>query len=197
LERNLLTNIDLDDVARLRIHRFRKKMLDTKASLCSQRALLYTESFRQTKDEPYILRKAKAFAHTLDHMSIFIEADSLIFSNMASKNFAAPVYPEYSMDWLVDEIDTFPLRKGDVFQVDQKVRAELLSISDFWLGNTHKDEVGKNLTDEIRLASKTGALHLGGISMSGDGHIVPDYPTLLNRGFRWYIDEANLKLKKN
>jgi pyruvate formate-lyase/glycerol dehydratase family glycyl radical enzyme len=182
--------------AHLRIDRLRKIMLDTKASLCSQRALLYTESFKQTENEPYILRKAKAFAHTLDHMSIFIEADSLIFGNMASKNFAAPVFPEYSMDWLVDEIDTFSLRKGDVFQVDEKVKAELLSISDFWLGHTHKDEVKRNLTEDIRLASKTGALHLGGISMSGDGHVVPDYPTLLSRGFRWYVDEANKKLRE-
>jgi pyruvate formate-lyase/glycerol dehydratase family glycyl radical enzyme len=196
LERNLLTDIVLDDFARLRIDRLRKIMLDTKASLCSQRALLYTESFGQTENEPYILRKAKAFAHTLDHMSIFIEADSLIFGNMASKNFAAPVFPEYSMDWLVDEIDTFSLRKGDVFQVDEKVKAELLSISDFWLGHTHKDEVKRNLTEDIRLASKTGALHLGGISMSGDGHVVPDYPTLLSRGFRWYVDEANKKIRE-
>jgi pyruvate formate-lyase/glycerol dehydratase family glycyl radical enzyme len=196
LERNLLTDIVLDDFARLRIDRLRKIMLDTKASLCSQRALLYTESFKQTENEPYILRKAKAFAHTLDHMSIFIEADSLIFGNMASKNFAAPVFPEYSMDWLVDEIDTFSLRKGDVFQVDEKVKAELLSISDFWLGHTHKDEVKRNLTEDIRLASKTGALHLGGISMSGDGHVVPDYPTLLSRGFRWYVDEANKKVRE-
>ena len=194
MERNLLTDIVLDDFAHLRIDRLRKIMLDTKASLCSQRALLYTESFGQTENEPYILRKAKAFAHTLDHMSIFIEADSLIFGNMASQNFAAPIFPEYSMDWLVDEIDTFSLRKGDVFQVDEKVKAELLSISDFWLGKTHKDEVKRNLTEDIRLASKTGALHLGGISMSGDGHIVPDYPTLLSRGFRWYVDEAKLKL---
>jgi pyruvate formate-lyase/glycerol dehydratase family glycyl radical enzyme len=196
LERNLLTDIVLDDFARLRIDRLRKIMLDTKASLCSQRALLYTESFKQTENEPYILRKAKAFAHTLDHMSIFIEADSLIFGNMASKNFAAPVFPEYSMDWLVDEIDTFPHRKGDVFHVDERVKADLLSISDFWLGNTHKDEVNRNLTEDIRLASKTGALHLGGISMSGDGHVVPDYPTLLSRGFRWYVDEANKKIRE-
>lgn len=196
MERNLLTDIVLDDFARLRIDRLRKIMLDTKASLCSQRALLYTESFKQTENEPYILRKAKAFAHTLDHMSIFIEADSLIFGNMASQNFAAPVFPEYSMDWLVDEIDTFSLRKGDVFQVDEKVKADILSISDFWLGKTHKDEVKRNLTEDIRLASKTGALHLGGISMSGDGHVVPDYPTLLSRGFRWYIDEANKKIRE-
>lgn len=196
MQRNLLTNTVLDDVARLRIDRLRKNMLYAKASLCSQRALLYTESFKQTENEPFIVRKAKAFAHTLNHMTLFIEEDSLIFGNMASRNFAAPMYPEYSIDWLVDEMDIFPLRKGDVFEVDEKVKEDLLSISDFWLGNTHKDEVTKNLTDEIRLASKTGALHLGGISMSGDGHIVPDYPTLLSRGFRWYIDEAKIKLEQ-
>jgi pyruvate formate-lyase/glycerol dehydratase family glycyl radical enzyme len=196
LQRNLLTDITLNDVARMRIDRLRMNMLHAKASLCSQRALLYTESFKQTENEPYILRKAKAFAHTLDHMTLFIEEDSLIFGNMASRNFAAPIFPEYSVDWLVDEIDTFSLRKGDVFQADPKVKADLLSISDFWLGNTHKDEVTKNLSEEIRLASKTGALHLGGISMSGDGHVVPDYPTLLSRGFRWYIDEAKRRLEQ-
>jgi formate C-acetyltransferase len=195
LQRILLTDLPLSPDAQLRIGRLRKTMLDAKASLCSQRALLYTESFRLTENEPYILRKAKAFAHTLDHMTITIEPDSLIFGNMASKNFAAPIYPEYSMDWLLDEIDTFALRKGDVFLVDEQVKKDLLSIAHDWQGKTHQDGVRRNLTEEIRLASKTGALHLGGISMSGDGHIVPDYPTLLSRGFRWYIDEAKSREK--
>jgi hypothetical protein len=42
------------------------------------------------------------------------------------------------MDWLVDEIDTFSLRKGDVFEIDEKVKVDILSISDFWLGERIK-----------------------------------------------------------
>lgn len=77
-----------------RIDRLRKKMQNRKASICSQRAMLYTTSFQHSEQDPYILRKAKAFAYTLAHMDIYFESDSLIFGNMASKNFAAPIYPE-------------------------------------------------------------------------------------------------------
>ena len=90
-----------DDIDLGRIERLRKKMAERQASLCAQRALLYTESFRQTEGEPYIVRKAKAFAHTLANMTIYVEDDALIFGNQASRNFAAPVFPEFSVDWVI------------------------------------------------------------------------------------------------
>ena len=98
--RNFLEFIpQTDDIDLSRIDRFQKKMSNRVASICSERAVLYTESFKQTEGEPYILRKAKAFAHTLAHMTVYIESDSLIFGNQASSNFAAPVFPEFSIDW--------------------------------------------------------------------------------------------------
>ena len=104
--RNFLEFIpQTDDIDLSRIDRFQKKMSNRVASICSERAVLYTESFKQTEGEPYILRKAKAFAHTLAHMTVYIESDSLIFGNQASSNFAAPVFPEFSIDWVVDELD--------------------------------------------------------------------------------------------
>ena len=102
------------ELDRERLARLQKRMQNRKASICSQRALLYTESFQQTEQDPYILRKAKAFAHTLTHMDIYLEEDSLIFGNQASRNFAAPIFPEYSIDWVIDELDTFEKRQGDL-----------------------------------------------------------------------------------
>lgn len=164
-----------------RIDRFRTRMEKRTASICSERALLYTESFQMTEGEPYILRKAKAFAHTLANMTIYIEPDSLIFGNQASRNFAAPIFPEYSIDWVIKELDEFDQRSGDVFQIDEKTKDDLRSIHAYWHGHTHEDEVIANTTENIRLAEKQGILHRGGISMSGDGHIVPDHPTILKR----------------
>ena len=84
--RNFLEFIpQTDDIDLSRIDRFQKKMSNRVASICSERAVLYTESFKQTEGEPYILRKAKAFAHTLAHMTV--------------------VFPEFSIDWVVDELD--------------------------------------------------------------------------------------------
>lgn len=183
-----------------RIHRLQQKMANREASICSERAVLYTESFKQTEGEPYILRKAKAFAHTLANMSIYIEPDSLIFGNQASRNFAAPVFPEFSIDWVVDELDgtngavAFNQRTGDVFQCPEEVKKDIRSIAGYWHGHTHQDEVASHLTDEIRDASKQGVLHLGGISNSGDGHIVPKHELILEKGFRCLINEAKEKL---
>ena len=127
--RNFLEFIpQTDDIDLSRIDRFQKKMSNRVASICSERAVLYTESFKQTEGEPYILRKAKAFAHTLAHMTVYIESDSLIFGNQASSNFAAPVFPEFSIDWVVDELDgtngatAFDKRSGDVFQCSEQVK---------------------------------------------------------------------------
>lgn len=179
-----------------RIDRLRMKMQQRKASICSQRALLYTKSFQQTHGEPYIIRKAKAFAWTLEKMDIYIEKDALIFGNMASCNFAAPIYPEYSIDWVVNELDQFEQRSGDVFMIDECVKEDILSIASFWHGHTHEDEVKKQLPDINLQAEKQGVLHRGGISMSGDGHIVPNHEQVLLIGFGGIIKEAKTNMGK-
>ncbi len=179
---NMDFNVNLIDFHR--IDRLRAKMLRHDASLCSERALFYTQSFRTTINQPMILRKAQAFAYTLKNMHIYVEEDSLFFGNQASRNFAAPIYPEYSIAWIKQEIDSFPLRKGDAFSVDPIVRADLFSIFDDWKGITHQDKVLADLSEDVLLAQKQGALHLGGISMSGDGHLVPDFTLILKLGFR-------------
>lgn len=173
-----------------RIARLREKMQHRKASICSQRALLYTESFQQSEGEPYIIRKAKAYAHTLAKMSIYIEEDSLIFGNMASTNFAAPIFPEYSIDWVINELDTFEQRKGDVFYIEESVKEDLRGIAPYWHGHTHEDEVVANLPKINFLAEQQKVLHRGGISMSGDGHIVPKHEKVLAIGFGGIIKEA-------
>ena len=125
-----------------RTKRLREKMEKRKATICAQRAVLYTRSFQQTEGEPYILRKAKAFAYTLEHMTIYIEPDSLIFGNQASHNFAAPIFPEYSIQWVIDELDTFEKRSGDILlhligrDIHMKIASMLISpILYEWLKN--------------------------------------------------------------
>lgn len=184
----LTTNFDSAKIDFIRIDRLRAKMMQHQASLCSERALCYTQAFKQTENQPMILRKAQAFAETLRHMTIYLEEDSLIFGNQASHNFAAPIFPEYSIDWIAHEIDSFPLRSGDAFFVDPKVRTDLLSIVEYWKGKTHQDQVMANLDPDILLAQKQGALHLGGIAMSGDGHLVPDFQMILAKGLRNLLD---------
>ncbi len=185
-----------NDIDLERINRLQKKMEKRVASICSERAVLITESFKETEGEDYVLRKAKAFAHILKHMTIYLEEDSLIFGNQASRNFAAPVFPEFSIDWVIKELDEFDQRTGDVFQISAETKAALKEIAPYWHGHTHEDEVKRTTPEAVVLAERQGVIHRGGISMSGDGHIVPKHELILEKGFRGIINEAGEKLKQ-
>jgi formate C-acetyltransferase len=185
-------DIDLD-----RVHRLQQRMEKRIASICSERAVLITESFRETEGENYVLRKAKAFKHILENMTIYIEEDSLILGNQASQNFAAPIFPEFSIKWVIKELDEFDKRTGDVFQISEKVKADLREIAPYWEGHTHEDEVLNNTPDAIIKAEKQGVIHRGGISMSGDGHIVPKHELILEKGFRGIIEDAKENLQRD
>ena len=63
--------LENDDCDLERIDRLRKKMQKRTASICAERALIYTKSFRETEGEPYIIRKSKAIAKTLHEKKIY------------------------------------------------------------------------------------------------------------------------------
>ena len=172
-----------DDCDFERISRAQKKMNDRVPTICTERALLVTEVYEKTEGQPIVLRRAKAFDKVLSEMTIYIEDDMLIIGNQASRNFAAPVFPEYSINWVIDELDTFEKRTGDSFHISEEDKDKLRSIKDYWQGKTHQDEVLRNLPPINLQAEKQGVLHRGGISMSGDGHIIPNHDFVLRVGY--------------
>ena len=180
-----------------RIAHLQDYMYHRKATLCAERAEIYTEVFKRTEGKPMILRKAEAFRETLSRMTIYIEPESLIVGNQACRNFAAPVFPEYSIDWIIEEMDEFDKRSGDAFHVDEETKERLRKIAPYWYGKTHKDNVLKNLPKINRLAEEQCVLHRGGISMSGDGHIIPNMEFVYKHGFKGMSDIARKHLEKD
>jgi len=164
-------------------------------TICPERAEILTDCYKRTEGESVVVRRAKAFAEILSKMTVYIEPDSLIIGNQAGKSFAAPVFPEYSYDWVIEELDSFEHRTGDYFKITENTKKRLLELKDYWTGKTHKDEVLKNLSPTNILAEKQGVLHRGGISMSGDGHIIPDHEFVLKTGFGGIVRIAEEKLK--
>jgi formate C-acetyltransferase len=78
---------------------------------------LYTESHRQTEGEPVIIRRAKATAHILDNVAISIRDDELIAGNRTIKPRAGIMSPEMDPYWLLKELDQFPTRPQDRFNI--------------------------------------------------------------------------------
>lgn len=160
----------------------RNRVLEMPSTVCIDRARIITEIYRQNEDKPVVLKRALAMKAILERMPIFIDPAELIVGNQASKHRAAPVFPEYAVDWIVSEIDEFDKRPGDKFYIDADKKPELLEICEYWKGKTLKDKALATMTTEGRFLYDIGMIKAEGNITSGDGHIAVDFAKVLKDG---------------
>ncbi len=180
-----------------RVRRVRADLMAAMPAICPERALLITESYRETEGQPMVLRRAKALERILANMSIFIEKDQLIVGNQAGQIRAAPIFPEYSIDWVIEELDQFDQRSGDVFAISEDTKEKLRGIQAFWQGKTHQEAVYADISETNMAAQRQNVIHRGGISMSGDGHIIPNHEKVLALGYRGLQNQVRENMKRD
>ncbi len=165
-----------------RMAAWREELLDTPQSVCVERAMLTTETYKLHQNEPMVLLRALMVKNVLEHMSIFIEPATLIAGNQASSNRAAPIMPEYAMDWVINELDEFDSRPGDRFAITEDAKHKLRDIAGYWEHNTLKDRGLSLMPPASRTFYDLGIIHPEGNITSGDAHIAVDYGRVLREG---------------
>lgn len=179
----------------VKIGRICDTLLTTTPQICIERARLVTDSYRKHEDKPAILRRANALRNVLMNMSIYMLDGELIVGNQASKPRSAPIFPEYSIDWIREEIDDFPRRKADVFLVDDEDREELLEeILLYWEGKTVYDRALAIMPEMAKKVQEISVISGLGNITSGDGHIIVDFPLVINKGLKSIIDRVNERI---
>ena len=179
-----------------RMHNFREKLLNAKPMVCVERAKLTTESYKEYADKPMVLRRALCLENILKNMSIFIEPETLIVGNQASSNRSAPIFPEYAMDWVIDELDEFEKRDGDVFYITQEGKEDLRKIAPFWKHKTLSERGLAGMPEKSRVFYDLGIIKAEGNITSGDAHIAVNYETVLKLGLINYKERTEKKLKE-
>ncbi|MGL5172484.1 MAG: pyruvate formate lyase family protein, partial [Olsenella sp.] len=105
-----------------------------------ERALLYTESWRGTEGLPVVVRRAKALRHVLENHEIVIDDHDLLAGNRTRTPRAGVLSPEMSPYWILDELDLFPTRPQDTFEMSEAdkrtFREELYP---YWAGRSLND----------------------------------------------------------
>jgi pyruvate formate-lyase/glycerol dehydratase family glycyl radical enzyme len=165
-----------------RIERLKAALFSAPREISLERALLYTASHRQTEGEPTIIRRAKATAYILDHVEITLREDELIAGNRTVKPRAGIVSPEMDPYWLLKELDAFPTRPQDRFAIseaDKQVYREQLY--PYWEKRSMKDFINGQMSQEVKTATQTQIFSVNQTD-KGQGHIIIDYPRLLNNG---------------
>jgi pyruvate formate-lyase/glycerol dehydratase family glycyl radical enzyme len=179
-----------------RMYQFREDLLNAKPMVDVERAIFTTESYKKHADKPIILKRAYMLENILKNMSIFIEDETLIAGNQASSNRSAPIFPEYAMDWVIDELDQFEKRDGDRFYITEEAKQTLREIAPFWEHNTLKDRGLAGMPPETRIFYDLGIIKAEGNITSGDGHIAVNYEKLLNYGLKDFKERAERKLRE-
>ena len=147
-----------------------------------ERGLLYMESYRQTEGEPAIIRRAKAFRHLLENHRIVIDDYDLLAGNRTETPRAGVLSPEMSPYWIMDELDLFPTREQDTFEIsedDKRTFREVLK--PFWAGQSLNDWYRANRSDAVAEAEKSRVFSVAQTD-KGQGHIIADIPSVLERG---------------
>ena len=77
-----------------RVQDWKKKIVKHPHEICIERAKLFTESYKLNKDDPSIIKFAKAMDHYLTNTSIKIWDDECIVGNRTTKYVGTPLFPE-------------------------------------------------------------------------------------------------------
>ena len=169
-----------------RMKEFREEVLDEKPYIDAQRAILATLAYKENLNQPRVMVRAKMLEKVLDNMSIYIEDKSLLAGNQATKNRNAPIFPEYTMEFVMNELDQFEKRDGDVFYITEKTKEQLREIAPFWQNNNLRARGEALLPEEVRVFMETGVFGMEGKLNAGDAHLAVNYERILKDGLRGY-----------
>ncbi len=177
-----------------RMNEYRESVLNKKPYICAERALLATEAYQEYQNQPSVMKRALMLKNILEKMSIYIEDETLIVGNQAASNKDAPIFPEYTLEFVLDELDLFEKRDGDVFYITEQTKEDLRSIAPFWENNNLRAKAGALLPEEVSVFMETGFFGMEGKMNSGDAHLAVNYQKMLSVGLRGY-EERTLQAK--
>ena len=180
-----------------RITKLKNQLFEHKREISLERALLYTESYKKTEDEPVIVRRAKATEHILNNVQISIRVGELIAGNRTVKPRSGIVSPEMDPYWIYEELDTIHRRPQDTFYIseeDKKIYKE--QFYSYWVGKSMKDFINSKISMDVKEAVSDDVIKLNQTD-KGQGHIIMDFEGLLKNGIGFIVAQVREKSLQN
>jgi formate C-acetyltransferase len=175
--------------------------------LCVQKAQLTTKIYQQTEGEPEILRQAKAFAHVLENIPIWIDEEEFIAGHGASKPWGVEIDP------FLGPLDVEMLKgleQEGVVVIDEEDWSAIREVAEYWRTRNWQykawqlaDErlwrflqVGIWLPPMRSRAEGIGTYAGAGLGIYHGLHLsVLDYEKVLSHGLSSAIEEAEAELE--
>ncbi|WP_037372217.1 (2S)-3-sulfopropanediol dehydratase [Anaerovorax odorimutans] len=178
-----------------RVNHLRQTFLDRPYDVDVERLRLVTEAYKKHEGCTTKLRCAYAFENILNNVNLEIYDEDIILGEIAAPAKASPIYPEFSVNWIIDEVQHFPFeeRAHDQFYIrNDEDRKEIVELCKYWVGKTVDDLINSRLEEDQLKGSEVGKkiFQTNLYHYAGVGHLVLDYEKLMRVGFNGLIEEA-------
>ena len=167
-----------------RLQRLKEKILNARPEVHAQRALLVTQAYRESEDQPPAIKRAHAMQKIFCEGSVLIKNDELIVGSKTPTPLGSPLYPEFNCEWIKNEIDTLPNRLETSFIVSEETKKIIKEeVIPFWDKKTVYDRILENVPQNTLQAVDEGLFFHYYLNRS-IGHITVNYEKVLKYGFK-------------
>lgn len=173
-----------------RVEKLKRMILDAVPYVESERAVLVTESYKETEGLSYILRRAKAVEKIFSNLPITIRDGELIVGAITKNPRSTEICPEFSYDWVAKEFETMATRIADPFEIPKETAKELSQAFEYWEGKTTSALADSYMSEEAKECMANGVFTVGNYFYGGVGHVCVDYGKILKKGFKGVIAEV-------
>ena len=192
-----LYHYEITDIKKTeRIDRLIANLFAKMPEIESARARLITESYKETENEPMIMRRAKAFAHILENIPIIIRDEELVVGSSTIAPRGCQTYPEFSYEWLEAEFDTVATRSADPFYISEEAKREIKEADCYWKGKTTSELATAYMEPETLIAMEHNMFTPGNYFYNGVGHVTVQYEKVLAIGYEGIREEAEKLLSE-
>ena len=173
-----------------RLTRMRNKLWNTRPCITAERLVLATEAYKQFAGEATPIFRAKVTNYVMERMTTLIMDDELIVGTATNRYRGANLYPEFqSSSWYISDIDDFPVRTKDPYDITPEDRAQILETLKYWDGKSMEDMSREVLPPHIEECIKDDIITVG-LRNGVSGETTCDHEKLLTVGLKGYMDEC-------
>ncbi|TFF87541.1 MAG: hypothetical protein EU549_04550, partial [Promethearchaeota archaeon] len=180
-----------------RISYMRDKLIKASFEICTERAKLITQFYKNTKESNPILRFSKAMRYILSNMTLKIWDDEFIIGNRCSKYKATPLYPEVRIDSIELDLDGYDTRAVQPLGLSIKEKTLLKNlVIPFWKNNaeTIQERFISKLSPKLKNLMEKLVYIVDTELTNGIGHFFPGHENILTYGINGLYNKTLKKL---
>lgn len=173
-----------------RVKKLKRAIVEAVPYVESERAVLVTESYKETEGLSPIMRRARAAEKIFKNIPVTIRDNELIVGAITKNIRSTEICPEFSYEWVEKEFDTMGTRMADPFQIPKETKAELKEAFKYWEGKTTSALAESYMSQETKDCISNGVFTVGNYFYGGVGHVCVDYGKVLKIGFSGIIRQV-------